>query len=102
MLAVSSDCDMCETRLETYEGPPTPRGYYFTVHEVAAALFAVDKGASYSEAAETARLTVGRPLLTTHHCGQLVGNWVETLAPVVTAPYAETAWPETVLCDDTP
>ncbi|KAA0235047.1 MAG: hypothetical protein JJLCMIEE_01535 [Acidimicrobiales bacterium] len=32
---------------------------------------------------------------------QLVANWVEVLAPVVTAASAETAWPETVVLDST-
>jgi hypothetical protein len=101
MLAASTDCDECETHLEPFEGPPTPRGYTFTVREVAAALYAVGTGESYTQAAMTARLTARRPLMTKNFGAQLVGNWVESLAEVVTARYAETEWPETIVCDST-
>ncbi len=32
---------------------------------------------------------------------QLTVNWVETLAPTITAPLADTSWPETIVCDST-
>jgi hypothetical protein len=32
---------------------------------------------------------------------QLVANWVEVLAPMVTAPHAEVSWPETIVADTT-
>lgn len=101
MLVAAQECDTCEVHLEPHQGPQAPRRYTFSVREVAAALMSVANGETYTRAAVTARLQAGREELSVSYGAQLVGNWVETLSPIVTAPWAETAWPETIVCDST-
>ena len=76
-------CEHCENHLEAHEGPRHPSHYEFPVAQAAEALVLVGQGMSYTETA------------------QLVANFVEVLGPVVVAPHAETAWPETLVLDST-
>jgi hypothetical protein len=101
MLEYGAGCDTCETHLETYQGPPTPTRFDFTVREAATTLNEVARGASYSEAAAAAWANSGRQFVEDRRQPQLAANWVETLTPIVTAPFAETSWPETIVCDST-
>jgi hypothetical protein len=61
------------------------------------ALVSVGQGSSYTEAADRVRAHRNRPRFDSG--AQLVANWVEVLAPIVTTP--EEAWPETVVLDST-
>jgi hypothetical protein len=85
----SGECDECERRYASHEGPPTPRLYEFSTREIAVALARVGEGMSYRRAAKVVRERAGRyelgedgePLLSRH--AQLVCDWVEVFAPVV-------------------
>lgn len=101
MLENDAECDTCESHLETYQGPPTPTRFDFTVREAATALNEVARGTSYSAAAVVAWENSGGQLAQDQRQPQLAANWVETLTPIVTAPLAETAWPETIVGDST-
>ncbi len=101
MLTHPTTCDACETQLHAHEGPAAPLRHTYAIREVAAALVAVANGATYAEAAETVRNLAGRPAAKKGFGSQVVGAWVETLGPVVCAPYAEAEWPETLVCDAT-
>jgi hypothetical protein len=101
MLKEGAECDTCESHLETYQGPPTPTRFDFTVRQAATALDEVARGESYTSAGVAAWASVGRRVRGKQRANQLVANWVETLTPIVTAPFAETSWPETIVCDST-
>lgn len=92
MLTHPSTCDTCETRLHVHEGPATPLRHTYAVREVAAALVAVANGATYAQAAEMVRDLAGRRATKKGFGSQVVGAWVETLGPVVCAPYGEAGW----------
>lgn len=94
-------CPSCESDLAAHQGPRAPRTWAFPVREAAAALAAVGAGMTYTAASEVARERSGRPLFANGLGAQLVANWVEVLTPVVAARHAETAWPETIVCDKT-
>lgn len=94
-------CGSCEADLAPHQGPRSPRAYSFPVREAAAALVAVGSGLTYTEAAQAARARAGRRPVAVGLGAQLVGNWVEVLAPVVAAAHHEVAWPETIVCDST-
>lgn len=99
MLDGASECDTCESHLAPHQGPAIPEHFDFTVHQAARALVQVAGGVTYSDSTRAARRGVGRA--TGNRRAQLSANWVETLAPLVTAPLAETHWPETIVCDST-
>lgn len=101
MLAHPTTCDTCETHLHPHEGPASPQRHTYTIREVATALNAVAHGESYAQAAETVRELAGRRATRPGFGAQVVGAWVETLGPVVCAPYAESSWTETIVCDAT-
>lgn len=101
LLDEASDCGACGTHLAAHQGPQTPRRYHYSIQEAAAALVAVGEGKTYADAAVRTRQRARGGARTNNVQAQLVGNWVEVLAPVVTAPYAETEWPETIVCDST-
>ena len=90
-------CSHCENPVAGHEGPRVPRRYEFPVTEAAAALVAIGRGLSYTEAADRARVHRRRDRFDTG--ARLVGNWIEVLGPVVTGPSSEPAWPETVVLD---
>jgi hypothetical protein len=106
-------CEECTTRLEPWEGQPSPRLYGFTAKQVAKALVLVAGGASYRATAALIRRDAGRelgtaarrdrsgrPLAPPNQHGQLVSDWVEVFAPVIWASYAPTSWPAAVLLDE--
>ena len=93
------ECDACESHLAAHQGPAVPEHFDFTVHQAAQALAQVAGGVSYSEATRAAQVGLGRVNAADERRAQLGANWVETLAPLVTAPLAETHWPETIVCD---
>ena len=101
LLDEAADCGACGTHLAAHQGPQTPRRYHYSIQEAAAALIAVGEGETYATAAIRARQRARGGARTDNVQAQMVGNWVEVLAPIVTAPYAETAWPETIVCDGT-
>jgi hypothetical protein len=101
--AVEPHCLACESPLDTGEGPNAARRYDFAAREIAAVLVAVGNGATYSQAALTARQSVFRdsqhfsgafrPVEERAQPGQagnensrhgtLVASWVETFTDVV-------------------
>ncbi len=94
------DCEECERQLQRREGPKAPRHYQFVARGIAEALAAVGAGDTYMGASRVARdrahrfrfdRETGELRESTH--GQLVADWVELFAPVVTAPHRPTAWP---------
>jgi len=99
MLDGASECDVCESHLAPHQGPAIPEHFDFTVRQAARALVQVAGGDTYGDATRAARLEIGRTR--GRRRPQLSANWVETLAPLVTAPLAETHWPETIVCDST-
>jgi len=93
-------CDQCERHVERREGPQAPRHFQFVARGIAEALQAVGAGATYMRASRVARDRAHRfrfdaetgELRESDH-GQLVADWVELFAPIVSAPHAQSAWP---------
>ncbi len=93
-------CDHCERQVERREGPKAPRHYQFVARGIAEALAAVGAGDTYMQASRVARDRARRfrfdpetgEVRESAH-GQLVADWVELFAPVVTEPQRPTAWP---------
>lgn len=99
----------CSTRLERWEGQAGAREYWFSAREVGHALALVAAGKSYRQAAWAARRAAGR----THEPltgrrgrrrdpnldGQLVANWVDSLAAIVTAGELPERWPRRLALD---
>jgi hypothetical protein len=94
-------CDTCDSKVSTHAGPIVSRTYAFPLREVSAAFVSVGTGASYTRAADRARVSVGRRRLAGDSGSALVMEWLDLLAPVVLAPHAETSWPETLVLDTT-
>lgn len=102
-------CVECSTRLEQWEGQAGAREYWFSAREVGQALALVAAGESYRAAAFAARRAAGRTYerLTgprgrprdPNLDGQLVANWVDSLAGVVTAGELPQRWPERLALD---
>jgi hypothetical protein len=102
-------CVECSTRLERWEGQAGAREYWFSAREVGHALALVAAGESYRHAAATARMAAGRRYerLTGRRGrrrdpnldGQLVANWVDSLASIVTAGELPKRWPERLALD---
>lgn len=94
------DCQQCERHIERREGPKAPRRYQFVARGIAEALAAVGTGDSYMHASRVARARARRfrfdpetgELRESAH-GQLVADWVELFANVVSAPHRPNAWP---------
>jgi hypothetical protein len=95
-----NDCEHCERELERREGPKAPRHYQFVARGIAEALAAVGAGDTYMQASRVARDRARRfrfdratgELRESAH-GQLVADWVELFAPIVSAPHHPAAWP---------
>ena len=99
LVAEAGACDHCENPVAAHQGPRVAHGYQFPVAQAAAALAMVGQGVSYTEAADRARVRSRR---SRRDAGaQMVANWVEVLGPVVSAPYAEQSWPESLVLDST-
>lgn len=109
--ALEHRCLDCESHLDVAQGPNIARRYDYVAREVASALVALANGATYQQAALTARTTVaaqfarvGRDLPWTaanmNH-GQAAADWVEVFTDVVLDGLEEDGWPEVVLLDST-
>ena len=100
-------CGGCDRPLEVDGGPVAPWRGHYTVREVATALWLVAGGVSYAEAAMRVRRRAWgddggeQRAATTVASGQTVADWLSRYGPIVAAPHAETAWPETVVLDST-
>jgi hypothetical protein len=104
-------CLECESPLSTGQGPNAARQYDFVAREVASALSAVASGATYQEAAFTARTSVSEQLRAAEReptwvpnalrHGQVVADWVEVFTDPVLAGSEDQAWPDVVLLDST-
>lgn len=94
--------------MERWEGQAGAREYWFSAREVGRALALVAAGESYRQAASVARRAAGRsqkrltgngrrrdPNLD----GQLVANWVDSLAPIVCAGELPGRWPDRLALD---
>lgn len=102
-------CVECSTRLERWEGQAGAREYWFSAREVGRSLTLVAAGESYRRAAFAARRAAGRTYehVTGSHWrprdpnldGQLVANWVDSLAPMITAGKLPDRWPERLALD---
>jgi hypothetical protein len=102
-------CVECSTRLERWEGQAGAREYWFSAREVGLALALVAAGESYRQAAFAARRAGRR----THERltgrrgrrrdpnldGQLVANWVDSLAAIITAGELPERWPDRLALD---
>lgn len=83
----SGDCDQCERKHGSHEGPPTPRALTFCTHDVARTLVKMGSGTSYRESSKVIRELSGRTWrpdgrdLVSH--GQLGADWTEIFAPVI-------------------
>jgi hypothetical protein len=93
-------CEQCERHVERREGPQAPRHYQFVARGIAEALQAVGAGDTYMQAARVARdrarrfrydAETGEVRESAH--GQLVADWVELFAPIVSAPHRPASWP---------
>ncbi len=109
--ALEHRCLDCESHLNVAQGPNIARRYDFVAREVAATLVALANGATYQQAALTARTTVaaqfaqvGRELPwseTGMAHGQAAADWVEVFTDVVLEGLEDDRWPEVVLLDST-
>jgi hypothetical protein len=100
-------CDECDRPLPVDGGPVAPWRSRYLVKEVAAALWAVAGGASYTDAALRVRRRAwgddgtDRRAETTVVSGQTVADWLDRYGPAVAAPHGEAGWPETIVLDST-
>lgn len=102
-------CVECSTRLERWEGQAGAREYWFSAREVGHALVLLGAGESYRQAAWAARRAAGRTherltgrrgrLRDPNLDGQLVANWVDSLAPIVIAGELPGRWPKRLALD---
>lgn len=107
--AATHHCIECSTKLEPWEGQAEAREYWFSPREVGLALAMVAGGESYRRAGRAAREMARRtnPAMggsrrrsrDSNLDGQLVANWVDALAPVITHGALPKAWPERVALD---
>ena len=97
----ASVCDTCDNHVAPHQGRVTTRSWHFPLEVVAGALVAVGSGSTYVRAADRARLEAGVPRLDPETGGQLVAEWLDTLAPVVLDAHAEHAWPSRLVLDST-
>lgn len=93
-------CDHCERQVSRREGPQAPRHYQFVARGIAEALAAVGAGATYMQASRVARdrarrfrfdALTGEVRESAH--GQLVADWVELFAAILSAAHRPRAWP---------
>lgn len=101
VMTSSGVCETCDNEVHTHTGPLAGRTWGFPLREVAAAFVAVGTGASYTQAADRARVASRRRRLDRERGGPLVAEWLDLLGPVVLDRYAEQAWPETLVLDRT-
>ncbi len=100
-------CVECEKPIEPFEGPAAPWRFNFFVREIAAALIGMGSGSSYTSVAETARSQAWGPGRKWNRSegtvvnGALVAEWLQQYGPIVSEPYQETGWPETLVLDST-
>lgn len=109
--ALTAACLDCENDLHASQGPGVARKYDYVAREVAAAMAALSRGATYIEASKSIRTSVagsfrraGRPLPwsdTGFAHGQLAATWVETYTDVVLGSDEDSSWPAVVLLDST-
>jgi hypothetical protein len=109
----SCTCRECSTALESWEGQPAARQHSFSAREIAAALNLVARGQSYRSAAEHVRRTSGRWLdgsfqrsftrrqnrRDQNADGQIIANWIDTLAPALLEGKLPTSWPRELIVD---
>lgn len=100
-------CSDCDRPLDVDGGPPTTWHSRYQVREVAAALWLLAGGASYTDTALRIRRGAwnddgeNKRAFTTVPSGQLVADWLSRFGPLAAAKYAETEWPETIVLDST-
>ncbi len=102
-------CESCEHVLDRHEGPQTPRGYVFSVHEAARLLVEVGRGTSLRWSSRTTRRDANRlsrtrfgRLIPSAH-GQLAQDYLATFAPVVLDAFAPPEhWPDAIVLDSKP
>jgi hypothetical protein len=99
--AAASHCSDCSAQLDPWEGQAGARTYVYDARTIAHALVQVAEGASYKRASVTARRArrAGRPLRQWERSGQLVANWVDVFAPLVSWPDEHYAWPDALVVD---
>lgn len=93
-----SVCDECERPFAPHEGQPGALQYAFTIRQVARALVRVGEGTSYREAAHRTRHE-GNPNVYDKRQPNVVMDWVELFAPVVTKPHLVTDVPACLVVD---
>ena len=102
-------CESCEHVLDRHEGPQTPRGHVFSIHEAARLLVEVGKGTSYRWSSRTTRRDANRlsrtmfgRLAPSQH-GQLAQDYLATFAPVVLEAFGPPdRWPDAIVLDSKP
>jgi hypothetical protein len=102
-------CETCERTLDRHEGPQTPRGHVFSIHEAARLLVEVGKGTSFRGSSRTTRRDANRlsrtlfgRLIPSAH-GQLAQDYLAAFAPVVLDAFAPPDhWPDAIVLDSKP
>ena len=99
-------CVECENHLAPYEGPAAPAQFEYLIREIAGALVDVGRGSTYTDAARRAHMqavlnTPGKHVREVKN-GQTVAEWMADFVPVVTAPHAQSRWPEVLVLDSVP
>jgi hypothetical protein len=96
-----AECGECERAFQPDEGNHGSRQYTYTVRQVAEALIAVGNGTSYRRAASDIRQEAsGTPFPIQQP--NLVMDWVEAFAPIVTQPLMESNAPTVAVVDSLP
>ncbi len=99
-------CELCEHTPDHDEGPETPHGAIFTIHETARALVSVGEGLNYRTTSYKARRHArpqrgADPEEWSDH-PQLVMNYLDAFGDEIYSRYAETEWPEVLILDALP
>jgi len=95
-------CQHCDNAVHSHQGPVVTRDYAFALRLASQALIDVGRGITYTDAAARARVAAGKgPYTGREVSGALVAEWVDVFAPVLLRAHAATAWPETLLVDQT-
>ena len=100
-------CSQCENHVHVHQRPVSVHRGYYQVREITSALVAIANGITYAETARRVQANYwgvagsGRLSKDTHEGGQTIADWLNLYGPTISAHYAETEWPETIVLDST-
>src|SRR6202035_5890908 len=100
-------CEHCERALSKNEGPRTPRGFGFSIQEIATALYDLASGGSYRGTARLRRRAIDRPVRSglNRNVGfsnqpHLVQDWLEEFGETILEGMEAMSWPRVAVLDE--